>query len=479
MADETFDLVVIGAGPGGYVAAIRAAQLGLRVACVEKEARLGGTCLRIGCIPSKALLDASERYAFARHKFADIGLACDNLRVDLPAMMRRKDKVVETLTSGVAFLLKKNKITTIAGSASFTSPTELAVRNAAGETRAVHGRRFLIATGSAPIELPALPFNGKTIINSDQALSLDHIPERMVVVGAGAIGLELGSVYSRLGSRVTVLEMHHTTLPGSDDEMGHLMERTLKQQHMSFYFNTQATGAREIDGKLHVEFVSDDSAGGGPKEKRWQEQAGVILVAVGRRPYTEGLGSREVGVAYDNRNRIVVNERFETNVPGIFAIGDVIAGAMLAHKAEEEGIAAAEFMAGKAGHVNYNALPAVVYTAPELAWVGQTEERARENARESGGDIAIGKFKFSTNGRALCMDEAEGLVKIIADAKTDRVLGVHILGPQASSLIAEAALAMAFGASSEDIARTCHAHPTLPEAVMEAAMAVEKRSIHS
>lgn len=466
MAENNFDLVVIGAGPGGYVAAIRAAQLGFKTACIEKEPALGGTCLRVGCIPSKALLDASEKYDHARHGYAAMGIAFDGLRLDLPAMMARKEKVVGQLTGGVSGLLKKNKVERIQGVASFTSPTTLKVAAAEGP-RSLTAKYFLIATGSAPVELPFLKFDGRRIIHSDQAIALPEVPKTMVVVGAGAIGLELGSVWSRLGAKVTVLEMFPQALPGADEEMARGLEKILKKQGLNFYFSAKVAGASEINGQLHAAF---DWEG-----KSMTEPADVILVSVGRRPYADGLGARDIGIAFDPRNRIVVDSHFRTNLPNIYAIGDVIAGPMLAHKAEEEGIACVELLAGRAGHVNYNVIPGIVYTSPELAWVGQTQEQCKA----ANVPCNVGKFRFTANGRALCMDEAEGFVKIIADARTDKVLGVHILGPQASSMIAEAAVAMEFSASAEDIARTCHAHPTLSEAVREAALAVDNRAIHA
>jgi dihydrolipoamide dehydrogenase len=466
MAEAIYDVVVIGAGPGGYVAAIRAGQLGLKTACIDKEAKFGGTCLRIGCIPSKALLDASEKIYHARHGYAEMGIKFDNLQLDLPAMMARKDKIVNQLTGGVAFLLKKNKVDAFNGVAKFLTPTEIEVTAADGSKKKLQTKKVVIATGSAPIELPFMKFDGTRIISSDQAIALPAVPKRMVVVGAGAIGLELGSVWSRLGAQVTVLEMLPVILPGADEEIAGATEKVLKKQGLNFYTSAKVTGAKDIDGQLHVTFEWEG--------KQMQEAADVVLVAVGRKAYTASLGAAEVGVELDNRGRVITDGHFHTNVPNIFAIGDVIAGAMLAHKAEEEGIAVMEQIAGQAGHVNYDIIPGVVYTNPELAWVGQTEEQLKSK----GVGYKVGKFRFAANGRAMCMDETEGYVKIIADAKTDRILGVHILGPQASVLIAEAAAVMEFGGSSEDIARTCHAHPTLAEVVKEAAMAVEKRAIH-
>jgi dihydrolipoamide dehydrogenase len=466
MAETIYDVVVIGAGPGGYVAAIRAGQLGLKTACIDKESKFGGTCLRVGCIPSKALLDASEKIYHARHGYAEMGIKFDNLQLDLPAMMARKDKIVNQLTGGVSFLLKKNKVDAFNGAAKFLSPNEVEVTAADGSKRTLQTKQVVIATGSVPIELPFMKFDGKRTISSDQAIALPAVPKRMVVVGAGAIGLELGSVWGRLGAQVTVLEMLPVILPGADEEIANTTEKVLKKQGLNFYTSAKVTGTKEIDGQLHVTFEWEG--------KQMQEPADVVLVAVGRKAYTASLGAAEIGVALDNRGRVITDGHFHTNVPNVFAIGDVIAGAMLAHKAEEEGIAVMEQIAGQAGHVNYDIIPGVVYTNPELAWVGQTEEQLKAK----GIAYNVGKFRFAANGRAMCMDETEGYVKILAEAKTDRILGVHILGPQASVLIAEAAAVMEFGGSSEDLARTCHAHPTLAEVVKEAAMAVEKRAIH-
>ena len=428
-----FDLVVIGSGPGGYIAAIRAAQLGLKVACIEKEPRLGGTCLRIGCIPSKALLDASERFTYARHRGAEIGLKFTDLQIDIAALMRRKDKVVDQLTGGVAGLFKKNKITRIQGAGKFLSAGEIEV-NDNGSRTTLRAGKVLIATGSEPVELPFMKFDGKRILNSEQALALAAVPKKMVVIGAGAIGLELGSVWSRLGAQVTVLEMFTTILPGADEELARATERVLKKQGLTFFLGAKVTGATVKDENISIAFEWEG--------KQMQEVADTALVAVGRKPYTAGLGAAEIGVKFDSRGRIVVDKRFQTSVPQVFAIGDVIAGPMLAHKAEEEGVACAELIVNRAGHVNYDVIPNVVYTSPELASVGLTEEQLKAQKRA----YVVGRFKFTANGRALCMDEAEGLVKVIADQASDKVLGVHILGPQASSLIAEAALAMEFGA---------------------------------
>lgn len=474
MAKATdFDLVVIGSGPGGYTAAIRAAQLGMKVLCVEKEPKLGGTCLRVGCIPSKTLLETTEKFVTARDRFSRIGIKCDNVAMDLPVLMARKEKVVDTLATGIAGLFKKNKVERMLGTASFTGPKTIKVTSTSGE-KAISAEKFLIATGSVPIELPNLKFDGKKIISSDQAIALDRVPEKMVVIGAGAIGLELSSVWSRLGAKVTVLEIYHTTLPGADEEMSKLMEKTLREQGITFHFASQATGIKEDKTGLKVRFAAKDAKAGAAAAET-ELPADVVLVAVGRKAYTGELNLAAAGVQTDSRGRITINHAFQTTAADIFAIGDVVAGPMLAHKAEEEGVAAVELMAGKAGHVDYNTIPLVVYTAPELAWVGKTQEELTTQ----GVKFRTGKFRFTANARALCMDEAHGVVKILADEHSDRVLGVHILGPQASSLIAEAVMAMAMGASSEDIARTCHAHPSLPEAIREAALAVEGRMINS
>jgi dihydrolipoamide dehydrogenase len=465
MAEQTFDLVVIGAGPGGYIAAIRAAQLGMRVACVEKDASLGGTCLNVGCIPSKAMLDSSEWFAQAQHGLASHGVKVGPVALDLPTMLARKDKVVKTLTTGVAGLFRKHKIERVHGTARIGDANSVAVQNGAG-TQRLSTRRILIATGSEPIELKDLPFDGRHIISSTEALALTEVPQRMLVVGGGAIGLELGSVWSRLGSEVIVAEFLDRIVPTMDRKMGVELQKALTKQGLKFRLQTTAQRAQVTAGRVTVTL---ESAG-----QTSEEVVDVVLVAVGRRPYDRGLGAREAGVAYDEHGRIKVDAHYATSVPGVYAIGDVIAGPMLAHKAEDEGVVAVERMAGIAGHVNYDAIPSVVYTWPELASVGLSEEDAASRNLT----INIGAFPFLANGRARCLNETEGLVKILADAKTDRVVGVHILGPRASDLIAEAALAMEFEASAEDIARTVHAHPTLPEAIREAALAVDKRALN-
>ncbi len=460
----SFDLIVIGAGPGGYVAAIRAAQLGMSVGCIEKEV-LGGTCLNIGCIPSKALLESSELYHQARTTFKRHGIQVGEVEVDLGAMMKRKEQIVQKMTRGVQGLFRKNKVTHIEGTARLTGSGAVEVEKGEGK-ETLKAERILIATGSAPIELPGLRFDGEHIISSTEALTLSEPPGRLVVIGAGAIGLELGSVWNRLGSEVLVVELLDHILPGMDLEMGAQLQKLLEKQGLSFMLETLAEASEVRDGKIHLTLASGS-------EKR-EEACDRVLVAVGRRPHTEGLGAKEAGVELDEKGRVVVNERYETSLPGVYAIGDVIAGPMLAHKAEEEGVAAVELMAGKAGHVNYDAVPGVVYTHPELAAVGMTEEAARE----SGFKVRVGKFPFLANGRAHSLEATEGSVKVISDEKTDRLLGMHIVGARASEMIGEAVVAMEFSASAEDIARTMHAHPTLPEAIKEAALAVEKRAIH-
>lgn len=461
---SSFDLIVIGAGPGGYVAAIRAAQLGMSVACIEKEKSLGGTCLNVGCIPSKALLDSSEHFYHLSHGLAAHGIKVSGIELDLATMMARKNKVVKALTTGIKGLLKKNKIEHIAGTARLTSPTTVAVE-ADGATQELTAAKILIASGSVPIELPALPFDGKRVISSTEALSLPEVPKRLVVIGGGAIGLELGSVWNRLGSSVEVIEFLDRIVPGMDRQLGEQLQKILKKQGMSFRLGSSARAVEPIDGGVRVTIDT--------KGETSTIDCDVVLVAVGRKPNTTGLGLDAVGVKLDERGRVAVDAHYRTNVDGIYAIGDVIAGPMLAHKAMDEGVAVAERMAGQAGHVNYEAVPGVVYTWPELAGVGLTEDQARER-----GNCRVGSFPFIANGRARAMEETDGMVKVIADATTDRVLGVHVLGARASDLIAEAALAIEFGASAEDLARSVHAHPTLPEAMKEAALAVSGQALH-
>ena len=469
MADKSFDLVVIGGGPGGYVAAIRAAQLGGTVACVDSRGAFGGTCLNVGCIPSKALLQSSELYAHAAQGMGAHGVKTGPVSLDLKAMMARKDKIVGELTKGIAFLLDKNKIEGIHGFATIAAADTVEVALAGGGARTLKAARILIATGSEPTPLPGIDIDEKRIVTSTGALALGRVPKHLVVIGAGYIGLELGSVWSRLGAKVTVVEILDRIVPGMDGELAKGLRRTLTKQGLAFKLGSKVAEA-ENDGrgvKLRIE-----PATGGKAETL---TADVVLCAVGRRPYSAGLGLGAVGLKTDNRGMIEVNARFETAVGGIHAIGDVIAGPMLAHKAEEDGIACVETIAGQAGHVDYGRVPGVVYTWPEVAAVGRTEDELKD----AGIAYKSGKFPFTANPRARITGDTDGLVKILADARTDEVLGVHIIGPDAGTLIAEAVLAMEYGASAEDIARTCHAHPTLSEAVKEAALAVDGRAIHA
>jgi dihydrolipoamide dehydrogenase len=468
-ASQRYDLIVIGAGPGGYVAAIRAAQLGQRVACVERRATLGGTCLNIGCIPSKALLDSSELYHLAQARFQRHGIQVGRLDLDLAAMLARKDAVVKSLTDGVRFLFRKNRIEPVFGAARVASPRTVAVRGGDGSETTLKAEHILLATGSEPVALPSIPFDGRAIVSSTEALAFDRVPEHLVVVGGGYIGLELGSVWKRLGARVTVIEFLPRIVATADLEVGAVLHKSLVKQGLEFQLETKVTAARVEGDRVSV---TAEAPGG----QVLTSTCDRMLVAVGRRPYTEGLGLAEAGVRVDPRTgKVPVDARFRTNIPTISAIGDLVDGPMLAHKAEDEGIAFAEILAGKPGHVDYATIPSVIYTWPELASVGITEEQARDQKL----DYRVGKFPFGANGRAQAMDETEGLVKILADARTDRVLGVHILGPRASDLIAEAVTTMAFSGSAEDIARICHAHPTLSEAVREAALAVDRRAIHA
>jgi dihydrolipoyl dehydrogenase len=463
----TYDLTVIGTGPGGYVCAIRAAQLGLKVAVVEKDKTFGGTCLNVGCIPSKALLYASELYEEAGHKFEKMGIKVPTPKLDLPTMMKFKDEGVDGNVKGVAFLFKKNKIDAFVGHGRIAAPGKIEVKRAEGTTQTVETKSIVIATGSDVAKLRGIEIDETRIVSSTGALVLGKVPAKLLVVGAGVIGLELGSVWRRLGAQVTVVEFLDRILPGMDAEVGKQFQRILQKQGTAFKLSSKVT-AIDTSGKTLKASV-EPAAGGTPETI----EADVALIAIGRVPFTEGLGLDAVGVAME-RGRVAVDAHFATNVAGIYAIGDVIAGPMLAHKAEDEGIAAAEIIAGRAGHVNYDAIPNVIYTYPEVASVGKTEEELKA----AGIVYNAGKFPFTANGRAKVNHTTDGFVKILADAATDRVLGVHIVGADAGTMIAEAAIAMEFGASSEDIARTCHAHPTLSEAVKEAALAVDKRAIH-
>ena len=465
----SYDLIVIGTGPGGYVCAIRAAQLGLKVAVVEKRKTHGGTCLNVGCIPSKALLHASELFEEAGHAFETMGIKVGKPKLDLAAMQAFKDQGVEGNVKGVEFLLKKNKIDAFHGTGRILAAGQVEVKSEDGQSQVLETRAIVIATGSDVAPLRGIEIDEKRIVSSTGALALDKVPEKLVVVGGGVIGLELGSVWRRLGSAVTVVEFLDRILPGMDGEVGKQFQRLLSKQGMTFKLSSKVTGVDASGKKLKVSV--EPAAGEAAAETL---EADVVLVAIGRVPYTTGLGLDEVGVKVDERGRVVVDRHYASSVPGIYAIGDVIAGPMLAHKAEDEGVAVAEILAGQAGHVNYDVIPNVVYTFPEVASVGKTEEELKQ----AGITYAVGKFPFTANGRAKVNMTTDGFVKILADAKTDQVLGVHIIGPDAGNMIAEAAVAMEFGAASEDIARTCHAHPTLTEAVKEAALAVEKRAIH-
>jgi dihydrolipoamide dehydrogenase len=466
MADH-FDVVVVGAGVGGYPAAIRAAQLGKKVAIVDKATRLGGTCLNVGCIPSKALLESSELYHDARHAFGEHGVLVGELGFDLAKMLARKEGIVAQLTDGIAGLMKKNRVKVIRGTARFLATRRLAVTTDEGE-REIEADAVVVATGSVPVELPFLRFDGTHVVSSTEALAFERVPEHLVVVGAGAVGLELGSVWLRLGAQVTVLELLPQIVPFADGQLARGLQRALKQQGMDIRLKTKVTGAEVAHGRVTVRCEA---------EKGGADTIGCdrVLVAVGRRPYTTGLGLEAAGITLDERGRIPVDEHLRTAAEGVWAVGDVVAGPMLAHKAEEEGIAAAELLAGQPGHVNPATIPSVVYTDPELAGVGLTEEQAKAEKRA----VRIGRALFRANGRALGLGKVEGMVKLIADAKTDRLLGAHVLGPRASELIAEAVLALEYHASAEDLARTIHAHPTLSEVLKEAALDVDGRAIHA
>jgi dihydrolipoamide dehydrogenase len=463
----SYDLIVIGSGPGGYFCAIRAAQLGLKTAVIEKNATFGGTCLNVGCIPSKALLHASELYEEAGHSFAQMGIKVGKPAVELPALLKYKDQNVEANVNGVAFLFKKNKVETFRGAARIVAPGQIEVKGDDGKAQMLETKTVVIATGSDVARLNGIDIDEKRIVSSTGALELPKVPQKLLVVGAGIIGLELGSVWRRLGAQVTIVEFLDHILPGIDGEVARQFHRMLQKQGIAFKLSSKVTA---IDTSAKVLKVKVEPAAGGAAETI---EADVVLVAIGRVPFTEGLGLEALGVNKDNRGRVVIDPHFRTNVAGIYAIGDVVAGPMLAHKAEDEGVAAAEIIAGQAGHVNYDVIPNVVYTFPEIASVGKTEEELKA----AGIAYQVGKFPFTANARARANLATEGFVKILADAKSDRVLGVHILGADAEAMIAEAAMAMEFGASSEDIARTCHAHPTLSEAVREAALAVSKRAI--
>jgi dihydrolipoamide dehydrogenase len=464
----TYDLVVIGTGPGGYVCAIRAAQLGMKVAVVEKNATLGGTCLNVGCMPSKALLYASEMFEEAGHSFAKMGVSVAAPELDLPSMMNFKQQGIDGNVKGVEFLMKKNKIDVIAGKGKILGTGKVEVTGSDGKTQTVETKNIVIATGSDIARLKGIEIDEKRIVSSTGALSLDKVPGKLLIVGAGVIGLELGSVWHRLGAQVTVVEFLDRILPGMDGEVAKQFQRILEKQGFAFKLGAKVTGI-DTSGKMLVAQI--EPAAGGKAEAL---EADVVLVCIGRVPYTEGLGLKEAGVALDNRGRVQIDAHFATSVKGVYAIGDVVAGPMLAHKAEDEGVAAAEILAGQAGHVNYDVIPGVVYTTPEVSTVGKTEEELKQ----AGIAYTVGKFPFTANGRSKVNQTTDGFVKVLADAKTDRVLGVHIVGREAGEMIHEAAVLMEFGGSAEDLARTCHAHPTRSEAIKEAALAVGKRAIH-
>ncbi len=464
MSQKSYDLIVIGAGPGGYVCAIRAAQLGMKVACVEKRATLGGTCLNVGCIPSKALLHASHEYEKISHDFPKFGISVTGAKVDLKGMMKHKEDVIAANTQGIEFLFKKNKIDWLKGAGKVTKAGEVQV----GKDKYA-AKNIVIATGSDVAGLPGINIDEKQIVSSTGALELGKVPKSLTVIGGGVIGLELGAVWRRLGAEVTVIEFMDQILPGMDGEIRKEANKLFTKQGVTFKLSSKVTGAKT--SKTGVELTVEPAAGG----KAEKIKSEIVLCCVGRKPYTDGLGLDKAGVDMDERGRVKTDAHFKTNVDGIYAIGDVIAGPMLAHKAEDEGVVLAEILAGQSGHIDYDLIPGVVYTAPEIAAVGKTEEALKD----AGVKYNVGKFPFMANGRARAMNAVDGFVKILADAKTDRVLGVHMIGPEVGTLIAEVVLAMEFGASSEDIARTCHAHPTLEEVVKEAALAVDKRPIHT
>ena len=464
---EKFQVVVIGGGPGGYVCAIRLSQLGLKTACIESRGSLGGTCLNVGCIPSKSLLNLSEEF----HKVKNLsnkGIEIGEIKLNLNKMMKNKDKAVTVLTKGVEFLLKKNKVTYFKGHGSFKSKNEIVIKDNENKEKIINSDKIVLATGSVPVSLPGIEFDEKIILSSTGALKIDQVPKKMIVVGGGYIGLEMGSVWSRLGTEVHVVEFLENITSGMDKEISQEFMKILKKQGIKFHMRNKVENIKKNNSGATV--ITSDKDG-----KKNNFDCDVFLISVGRKPNTEGLNLESVGVELDQRKRIKTNENFQTNLDNIYAIGDVIVGPMLAHKAEDEGIAVAENIAGQSGHVNYNTIPGVIYTSPEVATVGKTEEQLKEEKI----DYKIGKFSFMANSRAKAIDDTEGFIKILAEAKTDKVLGAHLIGPHAGELIAEICVAMEFGASSEDIARTCHAHPTFSEAVKEAALSVDKRAIHS
>ena len=466
MSDK-FQATIIGGGPGGYVCAIRLAQLGIKTACIESRETLGGTCLNIGCIPSKSLLNLSEYFHRAKN-FTKIGIEVGDVKLNLPKMMQNKDKAVTNLTKGIEFLFKKNKVTYFKGTGRFKSVNQISILDKNNKETIIETEKTIISTGSEPMELPGIKFDEKRILSSTGALSLSLLPKKMVVIGAGYIGLELGSVWSRLGTEVHVVEFLDHITPGMDQEISKEFMKILIKQGLNFHLQTKVDSIKK--DKKGVMIKTTDKTG-----KKIVFESDVVLISVGRKPYTKNLNLEKINIELDNKKKIKVNKNFETNIPNIYAIGDVINGPMLAHKAEEEGIALAELISGQSGHVNYDVIPGVVYTSPEVASIGKTEEQLK-NMNHA---YKVGKFPFMANSRANTINEPEGFVKILADEKTDKVLGVHMIAPHAGEIIAEMALAMEFGASSEDIARTCHAHPTFSEAIKEAALSVDKRAIHS
>jgi dihydrolipoamide dehydrogenase len=466
MSDASYDLVVIGSGPGGYVCAIRAAQLGLKVACVEKDPTLGGTCLNVGCIPSKALLESSERYEMAQHDMAVHGVQVGSVSLDLNTMLARKTDIVTKLTGGIEHLFKKNKVVWEQGLGTILGAGQVQVTHGSAK-RVLAAKNIVIATGSSPFELPGVPFDGERVVSSTEALSFSAVPKHLILVGAGVVGLELGSVWRRLGAKVTVVEYLDRILPGLDKEVAKEARKLLKRQGMEFILKARVTGAKTTAKSVTVTYEDKDGT-------RHDLKGDRALVAIGRRAHTDGLGCAEAGVELDDRGRVVIDTSFQSSVPGIYAIGDVVRGPMLAHKAEDEGIAVAEILATGRGHVEYDAIPSVVYTHPEIAAVGKTEEELKA----AGVDYKKGKFRYTANGRAMALGEKDGFVKFLADAKTDRILGCHIIGARAGDMIAEIAIAVEFKASTEDIARSVHAHPTLAEIVREAALDVDRRALH-
>ena len=464
---EKFDVTVIGGGPAGYVCAIRASQLGLKTACIESRGTLGGTCLNIGCIPSKSLLNLSESFHKAKN-FSKLGIETGDIKLNLSKMMKNKDKAVTVLTKGVEFLLKKNKVAYIKGEGSVLQKNKVLISNKDAEEKIIESKNIVISTGSQPAGLPGVEFDEKKILSSTGALNLPLVPKKMLIIGAGYIGLEMGSVWSRLGSEVHVIEYLDHITPGLDKEISNEFMKILKKQKINFHLNNRVKKVTKTDHEVTIETIDSQN-------NKNTFKGDVALISVGRKPYTKNLNLEKVGIHCDEKGRINVNKNFQTNVENIYAVGDVINGPMLAHKAEEEGIAVAELIAGQAGHVNYDLIPGVIYTSPEVAYVGKNEEDLKKISI----NYKVGKCPFMANSRAKAIDQPEGFVKIIAEEKTDKVLGVHIIGPHAGEMIAEMSVAMEFGASSEDIARTCHAHPTFSEAIKEAALSVEKRQIHS